>query len=100
MTAGQENFRAIVSAYYNGADGIVIVYDLSSWESFQVGCYAMQDVKSFWMTEAKAQMEPSTTIMLLGAKSDLVDKREVIRETVEDFLKEEDIKLHFEVQRD
>mgnify|MGYP000873631888 FL=1 len=37
-TVGQENFRAIVSAYYNGADGIVIVYDLSSWESFQVVC--------------------------------------------------------------
>jgi hypothetical protein len=38
-----------VSAYYNGADGIVIVYDLSSWESFQVidelivGCQELLD---------------------------------------------------------
>lgn len=49
------------------------------------------------MVEAKEQKEPSTVIMLLGAKADLADKREVIRETVEDFIKEQDIKLHFEV---
>lgn len=31
---GQEAFRAIVSAYYNGADGVMIVYDLACWETF------------------------------------------------------------------
>lgn len=33
---GQENFRAIISAYYSKADGIILVYDLTSWESFEV----------------------------------------------------------------
>jgi GTPase SAR1 family protein len=33
---GQETFRSIVSAYYNSADGIILCYDVSSYESFEV----------------------------------------------------------------
>ena len=34
-TAGQERFRAISSAYYRGAHGVVLVFDLTSEQSFE-----------------------------------------------------------------
>lgn len=36
IIAGQENFRALTSAYYHSADAILIVYDITSSDSFDV----------------------------------------------------------------
>lgn len=43
-TAGQERFRTITSAYYKGAHGIIMVYDLTSESSFN-------DITEFWAGE-------------------------------------------------
>lgn len=43
-TAGQENFRTIVSAYYKGADAIIVVFDSSDIHTFT-------DVEEFWSKE-------------------------------------------------
>ena len=43
-TAGQERFRTITSAYYKGAHGIIMVYDLTSDQSFK-------DIQEFWAGE-------------------------------------------------
>ncbi len=43
-TAGQERFRTITSAYYKGAHGIIMVYDLTAEASFR-------DITQFWSGE-------------------------------------------------
>ena len=43
-TAGQERFRTITSAYYKGAHGIIMVYDLTAESSFN-------DITEFWAGE-------------------------------------------------
>ena len=35
-TAGQDNFKAITKTYYKGADAVVMVYDVTCVESFEV----------------------------------------------------------------
>lgn len=69
-TAGQERFKAFSSAYYNGAHGAIIVYDISKRETF--------DNVENWLKEIKTHLNPEDTVqMLIGNKSDLSDKRQV-----------------------
>lgn len=62
-TAGQERFRTITSAYYRGADGILIVYDQTSEESFAA-------VDS-WVHEVRKYADASVPQLLVACKSDL-----------------------------
>ena len=65
-TAGQERFRTITSAYYRGADGIIMVYDVTSTESF--------NHVSDWLTEVNRYASEGTCKLLLGNKSDRADR--------------------------
>ncbi len=62
-TAGQERFHTITSAYYRGADGIIIVYDVTSPESF--------DHVEEWLTEVDRYANKGTSKLLIGNKADL-----------------------------
>ena len=33
-TAGQEQFRSVIATYYRGADGVIVMFDLTSKQSF------------------------------------------------------------------
>lgn len=62
-TAGQERFRTITSSYYRGADGIIIVYDVTDQTSFE-------DINRVWVPEAENYSEKGTDVLVLGNKSD------------------------------
>ena len=65
-TAGQERFRTITSAYYRGADGIIMVYDVTSQDSFT----HVND----WLNEVNRYASEGTCKLLVGNKSDRTDK--------------------------
>jgi len=71
-TAGQERYRAITSAYYRGAVGALLVYDISKHVTFE-------NVER-WLKELRDHAEPNIVIMLVGNKSDLRHKRAVTTE--------------------
>jgi Ras-related protein Rab-11A len=68
-TAGQERYKAITSAYYKGAKGAIIVYDITSEESF--------NNIEMWIQEVKAKALNNLQIMIIGNKSDLSKYRKV-----------------------
>lgn len=71
-TAGQERFRTITSSYYRGAHGIIVVYDITDAESFN-------NVKQ-WLSEIERFACEGVNKLLVGNKSDLVQKRAVSTE--------------------
>lgn len=76
-TAGQERFRTITSAYYRGADGIIMVYDVTNQESFE-------HVEE-WLSEVDRYANENTSKLLVGNKADLVDDKVVQEETAQRF---------------
>eukprot|EP01103_Thecamoeba_quadrilineata_P020765 TRINITY_DN90_c0_g1_i1.p1 TRINITY_DN90_c0_g1~~TRINITY_DN90_c0_g1_i1.p1 ORF type:complete len:217 (-),score=39.49 TRINITY_DN90_c0_g1_i1:62-712(-) len=76
-TAGQERYRAITSAYYRGAVGALLVYDIAKNVTFK-------NVER-WLTELRENSSGSIVIMLVGNKSDLRHLREVPIETAKEF---------------
>ena len=68
-TAGQENFRSITRAYYKNSVCALVVYDISSRDSF--------NNVSTWVEDCKNQSPKTIFMVLVGNKSDLNDKRQV-----------------------
>ncbi|CAD5182284.1 unnamed protein product [Musa acuminata subsp. malaccensis] len=62
-TAGQERYRAITSAYYRGAVGALLVYDVTRRPTFEN--------VSRWLKELRDHTDPNIVVMLIGNKSDL-----------------------------
>lgn len=71
-TAGQERFRAVTSAYYRGAVGALLVYDISRRQTFEsVGR---------WLNELHTHSDMNVVTILIGNKTDLIDARAVSAE--------------------
>ncbi|KAF6096495.1 RAB11B, member RAS oncogene family [Phyllostomus discolor] len=68
-TAGQERYRAITSAYYRGAVGALLVYDIAKHLTYE-------NVE-YWLKELGYHADSNIVIMLVGNKSDLRHLRAV-----------------------
>ncbi|VDO05308.1 unnamed protein product [Rodentolepis nana] len=68
-TAGQERFRTITSSYYRGAQGIIIVYDVTDMDSFT-------HLKN-WKSEIDLYANTNVLRLLVGNKCDLSSARAV-----------------------
>ena len=71
-TAGTERYKAITSAYYKGAKGAFIVYDITNKQTFE-------SVEK-WVNNIRSVADKKITIILIGNKCDLENKREVNKE--------------------
>ena len=67
--AGKESFRPIARAYYKNSVCALVVYDISSRDSF--------NSVSTWIEDFKNQSPTTVSIILVGNKSDLNDRRQV-----------------------
>ena len=68
-TAGQERFRTITTAYYRGAMGIMLVYDITNEKSFD-------NIKN-WIRNIEEHASADVEKMILGNKCDMNDRRQV-----------------------
>jgi len=72
-TAGQERFRTLTPSYYRGGQGAILVYDVSSRDSFQ-------KIEN-WLNELETYSTNHDMVtMLVGNKCDMLDERVVSKE--------------------
>lgn len=71
-TAGQERFRAVTIGYFRGAQGALVVYDVTNRESFN-------NIKK-WMEDIYKNCYKDIIIFLVGNKIDEIQNREVSKE--------------------
>lgn len=87
-TAGQEKYNAIAPVYYRDALGAIIVYDITSAESFE-------KVKK-WTSELREHADKNAVIYIAGNKCDLENLRKIPASTVEKYTNSQGLK-HFNV---
>ena len=71
-TAGQDRFRAITKNYYKGANGIILIYDVTNPKTYD-------NVKN-WVTQIREEASPNVVVYLCGNKIDMKEERKVKEE--------------------
>ncbi|PSS17915.1 Ras-related protein [Actinidia chinensis var. chinensis] len=79
-TAGQERYHSLAPMYYRGAAAAIVVYDISSMDTFARA--------KKWIQELKKQGNPNLIMALVANKSDLEPDREVETEEGEQLSQE------------
>ena len=86
-TAGQERYRSLAPMYYRGAAAAVVVYDVTSTDSY--------DGAKRWISELKAMHTPDVVIALAGNKVDQDSRRSVEVEEASNYARDQGV-LFFE----
>lgn len=68
-TAGQERFKSIVTSYYKGTHGILLVFDLTNMQTFR-------DMEQ-WLSDVEKHGKDNVVKLLVGNKKDMDQQRQV-----------------------
>jgi len=79
-TAGQERFRTITTSYFRGAQGIVLVYDVTDRRSFE-------SIRN-WISQIQQHADVHVNKILIGNKCDMLDEKVVSTEEGKKLAKE------------
>lgn len=79
-TAGQERYHSLAPMYYRGAAAAVVVYDITSMDSFERA--------KKWVQELQRQGNPNLIMFMVANKVDLEEKRKVKNEEGELYAQE------------
>ena len=82
---GGERFKNICLSYYRGADAIILTYDITSLETFEN--------LNYWLTEIDKNAPKDVYKILVGAKCDLENKREISIQQGKDFAEKYNMKF-------
>lgn len=68
-TAGQEKFKSLTKSYYRGAHGVIIMYDITNYKSFEdmIG----------WIKDLNSNIDGHIPMIIVGNKVDLDEYRKV-----------------------
>merc|ERR1711991_401119 len=88
-TAGHENFLSVTRSYYRNSSCVLLVYDVSSKDSFR-------NIKEKWINEIEKYCPKKTTIILIGNKKDLYHKRKITYKEGEQYAKSNNF-IFFEI---
>lgn len=78
-----DRYRAVTSAYYRGAVGAMLIYDMTKRQSF--------DHVARWLEELRTHADRNIVIMLIGNKADLGSLRAVPTEDAKEFAQRENL---------
>lgn len=87
-TGGHERFRSLTPMYFHDADACIIVYDITSKQSF--------DEVKYWLKDLDEKGPQEVLIALAGNKCDLESLRNVLTSDGQGFAKENKIPIFIE----
>ena len=80
-TAGQEKFRSLGKIFYQKAEAVCLVYDITNKKSFE-------NLKNNWYEDLQQYGRKDVIIAVVGNKCDLYETEQVTKKQAEKFAKE------------